>query len=286
MPEVNAIPVPFVKWAGGKNRIVSNILQRVPSRFDHYYEPFLGGAALFFAISQRTTVRFTAYLSDTNEELINAYRTVLDDPENLIDKLSIIQEEYDIAADKSLYYYVKRHEKPRTNVDKAARFVFLNKTCYNGLYRVNSKGEFNVPFGRYAKPRLCDPQNILAISRLLRESRASIQVLDFEKAVLNADKGDLVYFDPPYQPVSQTSSFTGYTSAGFSKDDQLALSRVFKRLVSKGCHVILSNSSTRLVEELYSEFGHDVIRVNRAINSVGSRRTGFTELLIYNRNQA
>lgn len=272
---------PFVKWAGGKTRVLQRLLYHVPEESSHYYEPFLGGGALFFALSRQTT-RFSAFLSDTNRELVNAYQVIRDDPESLIDHLSKIQREYDATSDKSGYYYQQRQSTPSNRQDSASRLIFLNKTCYNGLYRVNAKGKFNVPFGRYKNPKLFDKDNIRAISRALLETRAKLEAIDYKSAVQDCGRSDFVYFDPPYQAVSRTSSFTSYTPGGFSRKDHSKLADVFKALSKKGCNLLLSNSNTRLVRKLYGGFSQELVRVNRSINSVGSKRKGFTELIVYN----
>jgi DNA adenine methylase len=270
---------PFLKWAGGKSSLAQRVLALVPSEFSEYYEPFLGGGAIFFALCTRKT-RFRAHLSDTNRDLINAYRVVKEEPDELIRVLLKIQEEYLQSKHMSEYYYEKREWRPRSRVNSAARLVFLNKTCYNGLYRVNSRGEFNVPFGRYSKPRIVVPENIRAVSRVLNESKVELQWSDYKKSLSKCKDSDFVYLDPPYQPRSTTSSFTSYTRDGFSERDQIELAEEFSRLVDVGCHVLLSNSDTPLTRRLYSRFQKLPITANRPINSVGSRRTGYDELIV------
>jgi DNA adenine methylase len=274
-------PSPFVKWAGGKTGIAEDLLHFVPTGFSRYYEPFLGAGALFFAL-YRHNRRFTAFLSDTNKDLINTYRVVRDHTEKFITGLSKTQREYDGARSQSEYYYQQRNLRPSTNNESASRFVFLNKTCYNGLYRVNSKNEFNVPFGRYKNPRLFNSDNLRAVSNALRQTRASLETTHYEKAVEKCVEGDLIYFDPPYQPVSKTSSFTSYTPNGFSKTDQVHLATIFRELSDRGCNVILSNSNTPLVRKLYQGFNQELVEVKRSINSIGSKRKGFTELIVSN----
>lgn len=274
-------PSPFIKWAGGKTSIADELLNFVPKEFSRYYEPFLGAGALFFALF-RSSRSFTAFLSDTNRELINAYRTARDHTEKLITALSKIQQEYDTTPNREDFYYEWRKSKASTDVDSASRFIFLNKTCYNGLYRVNSKGEFNVPFGRYKNPKLFDSDNLRAVNTALRQTHASLETAGYETAVETCAEGDLVYFDPPYQPVNKTSSFTSYTPNGFSKTDQAHLATIFKELSDRGCSVILSNSNTPLVRKLYRGFNQELVQVNRSINSVGWKRKGFTELIVSN----
>ncbi len=272
-------PSPFVKWAGGKASLVPDLLRLVPPRFSDYYEPFLGGGALYFSIYAAGR-SFNAVLSDVNAELVNAYRTIKKAPEELIEVLSRTETEYFHSKSKSGYYYEKRKWRPTDAIQSAARLIFLNKTCYNGLYRVNSRGGFNVPFGRYKKPRILNAENILSVSRALRETNAQLQCSDYRTATLKCGKGDLAYLDPPYQPKSKTSSFTDYAPGGFSEKDQEELAREFRGLVDRGCTVILSNSETPLTVRLYQGFDTRRVSVNRPINSVASGRTGYKELIV------
>ena len=224
--------------------------------------------------------RFNAYLSDLNAELIATYRVVKENSEDLITILSRLQDEYEHAASKSEYYYQKRSTIPSSSLETAARLIFLNKTCYNGLYRVNSRGQFNVPFGRYLRPRILDAENIRAVSKSLRDTDAELAVRDFKNSIASCSKNDLVYLDPPYQPVSRTSSFTDYTPNGFSSVDQEVLAKEFERLVARGCTVLLSNSDTALTRTLYREYHPRIVTVNRPINSNGSGRTGHKEMIV------
>src|SRR3989441_3151634 len=249
---------PFVKWAGGKTSIIQHLLQYVPDHFTNYYEPFLGGGAVFLAICSRTT-EFKANLSDINGDLISAYKIIKDKPDELKDHLSLLQTEYYSARDKSAYYYEKRAWEPESDVESAARLIFLNKTCYNGLYRVNSKGQFNVPFGDYRKPRILNPETINSISTVLQETHAELRQLDYKVATSNCRRDDFVYLDPPYHPTSKTSSFTDYTAGGFLEEDQEHLAAIFAKLSRRRCRVVLSNSDTPFVNRLYRDF--DVRRI-------------------------
>jgi DNA adenine methylase len=271
---------PFLKWAGGKGHLLSRLLTRVPSNVASYYEPFLGGGALFFALANRRT-NLRAFLSDTNPDLIRAYNVVKDEPKELIDYLRWYDHLYHESNDKSEFYYTIRQWKPTSRVESAARFVFLNKTCYNGLYRVNKNGEFNVPFGRNKRPKIFDESNILAGSSILRQTNASIRALDYRQATENCREGDLVYLDPPYDPTSKTSAFTDYTSSGFTKEDQEALAEYFVALAKKGCTVLLSNSDTGMVRRLYRGFRMKSFSVARPISCIGKRRNGFRELIVF-----
>ena len=273
-------PSPFLKWAGGKTSLVLELLRYAPSRIANYYEPFLGGGAFFFALFA-TSKNFKAILSDANAELIEAYKVVRDDPGELIQVLSKLEAGYHRSTSQSGYYYEKRSWRPSSPVESVARLIFLNKTCYNGLYRVNSRGEFNVPFGRYKNPRILGEENLRAVSRALRATNAQLECSDYKSAVSKCGEDDLVYLDPPYQPMSKTSSFTDYTPGGFSEMDQVELGEEFKRLVDRGCTVLLSNSETPLTLRLYAGYKTVTVTVNRPINSVGSGRTGYKELIVF-----
>jgi DNA adenine methylase len=271
---------PFLKWAGGKTQILFELEKFVPSEFNRYFEPFLGGGAVFFHLTTKN-LQFTAYLSDTNEELITVYRVVKGDVEKLIDILKKHQKEYD--KDPIEFYYELRQFVPPTDVDRAARFIALNKTCYNGLYRVNKRGVFNVPIGRYKNPLICGSNNLRNASLSLRDSKVTIELSDYKQILLeNAREGDFVYLDPPYNPASSTASFTSYTNSGFTNTDQIELRDVFTELMDRKCKVLLSNSDTKFIRELYSEFATYFKEVNvlRSINCRGSKRIGHKELII------
>jgi DNA adenine methylase len=273
---------PFVKWAGGKTSLLPQLLPLVPLNLTNYHEPFLGGGALFLRTCARNT-RFNAHLSDISEELITGYRVIKESPEELIRLLSISQREYDSAVDKSAYFYRKREWRPSGWIESAARLIFLNKTCYNGLYRVNSKGEFNVPFGRYKNPRILNSDGIRAVSHALENTKAELHSLDYKDALSSCGRADFVYLDPPYQPASKTSSFTDYTPGGFTEKDQEELAEEFEKLVDRGSTVLLSNSDTRLTRHLYRDFEIRKVIVNRPINSVGGGRKGYREIIVLGR---
>jgi len=266
---------PFVKWAGGKAQLLRELDKMIP-QFNRYFEPFLSGGAIFFYLIQNR--RFIAYLSDTNKELITTYKVVKDYVGNLIEFLDKHQEEY--KKNPFQYFYRLRAAQPSNDIEKAARFIALNKTCFNGLYRVNKKGEFNVPIGDYKDPLICDKTNLEKINKAL--SKATVFAADYSNVTGNAKQGDFVYLDPPYDPVSSTSNFTGYTSNGFGSKNQEQLADVFETLVSKGCLVLLSNSDTPFIRDLYSDFRIKEVGSQRAINCKGSKRAGHKELLISN----
>jgi DNA adenine methylase len=267
---------PFVKWAGGKKQLLPELDKMIP-QFNRYFEPFLGGAALFFHMMSRD-MRFTACLSDTNGELVITYNIVRDNVRSLIDVLNKHQEEY--RKNPKEYYYQLRSSRPSNDVEIAARFITLNRTCFNGLYRVNKKGEFNVPIGDYQDPTICDSSNLENVSNALRYSK--ILAGDFVDVTENAKKDDFVYFDPPYDPVSYTSNFTAYTTNGFGRENQIQLADVFRKLADRGCLLLLSNSDTPFIRKLYSNYSIKGVDAQRAINCKGSKRAGHKELLIYN----
>ncbi len=278
-------PFPFVKWAGGKTQLLSKIHQFIPTDFKRYFEPFLGGAALFFYLNSNRNHQFEAFLTDINTELINAYLVVKTDIELLIQVLSSYQKEF--KKTRSAFYYGIRNnaEKYVTNrTEQAARFIFLNKTCYNGLYRVNSQGKFNVPIGRYNNPLICDSQNLRNVSLALQRLRVAVKACDYRDVLENAERGDFVYLDPPYNPTSSTANFTSYTNSGFKSEDQQRLAEIFRILTNRKCKVLLSNSDTPKIRKLYSDSDYTIERVEvlRSINSNASRRVGHRELLIRN----
>jgi len=272
---------PFVKWAGGKNQLIPQIIRLMPSRFARYFEPFLGGGAVFF---HTASYNRNAFLSDINVDLINAYKIIRNNVEELITALKYHQDEY-TKSPKSYYYQLRDKTKGLNKIENAARFITLNKTCYNGLYRVNKKGFFNVPIGRYKNPLICDPVNLRKMSIVLSQSASYLGVIDYKKILVEkADKDDFVYLDPPFHPISNTANFTSYTNSGFSFEDQKELATIFKELTRRGCKLLLSNSNTEEIRRLYSDFSHltELALVNRSINAVGSKRVGHVELLIRN----
>jgi DNA adenine methylase len=267
---------PFIKWAGGKTQLLPELLQRMPPKFGRYYEPFIGGGALFWAVQPQN-----ATLGDLNPRLCRTYGIIRDDVEDVIKRLRGHAEMH--AKHGADHYYAVRN----TPIDAypsgaiAAWFIYLNKTCFNGLYRENSKGKFNVPVGRYNNPVICDEENLRACSRALA-FRASVINASFAVTVQDAKAGDFVYFDPPYAPLTKTADFKSYTKAGFSDDDQRALRDLARTLKARGVHVLLSNSSADIIRELYGEgdFQVEEIDARRAINSKGGDRGAVKELLI------
>jgi len=264
---------PFVKWAGGKRQLLDELTQGLPY-FENYHEPFIGGGALFFRLEAMNRIK-RAYLSDSNAELINAYSVIKNEVFELMSELASPLYVNDEAA-----YYKIRASRPKTNVERAARFIYMNKTAFNGLYRVNSSGGFNVPFGRYDNPKILDSQNLMLVHRALQKDE--LYCGDFTIALKNAKRGDFVYFDPPYFPISKTSNFTGYTKDGFGENEQKKLLKTYKELDSKGCFVLLSNSYSDLISELYAEFEPEIVHANRMINCKGDQRGKIKELIVRN----
>jgi len=265
---------PFVKWAGGKRQLLKFLIEKTPLKFNDYFEPFLGGGALFFELSNKKLIK-KCYLNDSNQVLIEAYKTIKRKPKELINELK--SEKY--KNERGAFLKV-REEEPKDAVKATARFIYLNKTSFNGLYRVNSKGKFNVPFGKYNNPKILDEKNILAVSEALNKDE--IMSNDFEKAVENATKGDLVYFDPPYYPISKTSSFTNYTAKDFTEEDQKRLFKCFEALDKQGCFVMLSNSYTPFIEDLYKKYNIDIVMASRMINCKSAGRGKIKEVIITN----
>ena len=276
-----APPKPFVKWAGGKRQLIPVLHQNLPKNLGTYYEPFLGGGALLFHILSERNQQ-SCEVSDLNSDLILTYTTIRDKIDDLIESLKNHAKNY--KKDSKSYYYSIRETSPRSAVEKTSRLIFLNRTCFNGLYRVNSKGKFNVPLGRYSNPNIVNEENLRAVSQVLQSSKVSIKCRDFESILKDVKKGDFVYFDPPYQPVSITSNFTSYTHKSFTTDDLARLADLCLKLDSKGCQVMLSNSDSKEVEELFTKKKWQIhkIQANRAINSDSKKRTGHYELLIKN----
>lgn len=273
----NTLVRPFLKWAGGKRQLLPELKKYVPSKpYKTYYEPFIGGGALLFELQNRRAV-----INDSNSELINCYQVVKDAVEPLILMLSQHQ-------NTEAHYYEMRNldRSPdyasRSPVERAARIIYLNKTCYNGLFRVNSQGQFNVPFGRYTDPNIVDAGVLRAVSAYLNNSEVIICNTDFANAVSDAKRGDFIYFDPPYDPVSDTASFTGYDINGFGKDKQIRLKEVFDELNERGCKVLLSNAYTPFITDLYQQYRQVKVEASRAINSNAQKRGKVDEILVMN----
>jgi len=273
-PAAEATAKPFLKWAGGKKQLLPELMKWLPQEFRAYHEPFLGGGAVFFALASRGLLA-RANLSDVNEALIQAYEGVRDHVEKVIERL-------EKHVNKKEHYLRVRAQNPRrlSPVGRAARIIYLNKTCYNGLYRENRSGKFNVPFGKYRNPNICDKENLRAVAQLLR--RAEISCRSYRTVLEKARKGDFVYFDPPYDPLTKTARFTEYDQNRFTRDDQTELRDTFLELDRRGVYVMLSNSDTPFVRQLYEGFGREQVFASRAINSNPDRRGKVSELVIRN----
>lgn len=269
---------PFLKWAGGKRRLAHRLAGLCPERIERYVEPFLGSGALFLYLAQ-TRPGFSALLSDSNEELVNVYRRVRDSVDEVIQVLSEHERRYYRSPDRH-YYRVRDDFGTQDRVERAARTIFLNKTCYNGLYRVNRTGRFNVPHGTYVRPAICNKDALYAASEILSRDGVSIKHADYSSAISACRAGDLVYLDPPYLPLTKTASFTDYTSESFGYEDHVALAGEFRRLAGIGCSVILSNSDSARIRELYEGFDVQTVEASRSINCDASKRTGQTELVV------
>lgn len=271
---------PFTKWTGGKRQLLPVLRGNLPESFNRYFEPFIGGGALFFDIAPQK-----ATINDFNTDLILAYRQIKNDVGGLIDELTVHQNK------NSKDYYLDLRSMDRdgrinelSDNEKAARILYMLRVDFNGMYRVNTKNQFNVPYGKYVNPKIVDKENLLELSNYLNSAEITIHNGDFQAAVADAKKYDFVYFDPPYVPLNETSSFTAYTKDGFTMEDQVRLRDTFVDLDKKGVYVMLSNSSALAVKELYADYADRTLTVGatRMINSVASKRGKVDELIIKN----
>lgn len=269
---------PLVKWAGGKRQLLPHIHAALPAGTPRrYYEPFIGGGAVLFSLTPAS-----ARVNDLNSELINLYEVVREGVDELISLVSTY------PNDADFFYQLRAVDRDADRfaalsaTERAARTLYLNKTCYNGLYRVNSAGQFNAPFGRYKNPTICDEDTLRGVHQYFRDNDITFTQGDFAAAVAGAGEGDFVYFDPPYDPVNVTSSFTGYQKGGFDRAEQERLKAVCDDLDARGVKFLLSNSATEFIRELYADFSIDTVAATRAINSVGSRRGKVDEVLVRN----
>ena len=270
---------PFVKWAGGKNGLINSLIAFIPKNFNSYFESFVGGGALFFYLKNLNILNSKKiYLNDKNTELINAYKQIKINPNKLLEKLEILKNNHS----KEYFYKIRNLDRDfdfysLSEVFRAARFIYLNKTCFNGLCRYNAKGNFNTPMGSYKNPKIYDKDLIFSVHKVLKN--VSITNKDFEVVSLKAKKGDFIYFDPPYYPLNKTSSFVSYTD-NFSANEQIRLYKLFKMLDCEGIKVLQSNSNTDFIKELYKDFEIIEVISKRAINCKGDKRGKITELII------
>ncbi|MDD4111127.1 MAG: DNA adenine methylase [Clostridia bacterium] len=277
---------PFIKWVGGKGKLVPELEKYFPKKFNRYFEPFVGGGALFYEVIKKNNIVFSS-INDINKKLIITYKQIQQDPKKIISLLKNIENEYkklSLEEQKEYFYKIRKkyNEESLDNITIAVYLIFLNKTCFNGMYRENSKGGYNIPFGDQKNPTICDEKNILAVSKCLKNTE--INNLSFEEAVEKCKKGDFIYFDPPYYPISATSSFTSYSKNSFGPREQEKLRDVFIKLAKKGCFVMLSNSNTDFIREIYKEYKDyfKYIYATRSINSNGNKRGKILEIAITN----
>ena len=273
---------PFLKWAGGKSQLLEQFEPYFPASIQSYCEPFLGGGAVFFHLKARFP-KLLAALHDNNEELVNCYAAVRDEVQELMRRLDEHLEEFRSHGER-YYYQVRDQHKLNGTVERASRMIFLNKTCYNGLWRVNGRGEFNVPIGSYRpeKVSLYDRANLLAASRALQDVDLTVQ--DFRRTLAAAKQGDFVYVDPPYYPLSRTANFTSYTKEEFGETQQKELARLAAQAAKRGAQIMLSNSDTPLTRELYAGFNLKTVQARRAVNCDGSKRGRVSELIVLSYN--
>lgn len=267
---------PVVKWVGGKTQLLPQILPRVPSAYNTYHEPFFGGGAVFLAIAPKSAV-----INDLNDELMSMYAVLRNNPKELYEKLM------SIPTDKETFLNIRALDRSPefsslSALDKAARLIYINKTCFNGLYRVNSKGFFNTPYGTPKSRIGVDEQNFFDVSEYLNQSNVKLLSGDYLDAIKHVEPGDFVYLDPPYDIEKGESEFVSYTSDGFGRGDQQKLKSIFDELNDKGVHIMLTNSNTAFMRELYAEYILETVSVRRSINSNGKSRTGFTEIIVRN----
>ena len=274
----NKLVSPFLKWAGGKRQLLGVLSELMPKgKIKSYCEPFIGGGALLFHLQPDT-----AYVNDINSELINVYRAVKDSVDDLIAELSGFENT------PEMFYEVRSWDRDRiiystlSDTQRAARIIYLNKTCFNGLYRVNNAGEFNSPFGYYRNPNIINEPVLRAVSHYLNHADIHLSSMDYAEVLTGLRKDTFVYLDPPYDPVSDTASFTGYSRGGFSRSEQIRLRECCDKLSRRGIRFMLSNSATDFIREQYSEYNITVVKARRAVNSIGYRRGDIDEVIVRN----
>jgi len=273
----NKLVAPVLKWVGGKRQLLDTLTTLLPKRIETYCEPFVGGGALLFKLQPKS-----AYINDINEELIRVYHVIKNDVEALIVALENFRNEADY------FYTVRDWDRDKAGysllpeVEKAARMVYLNKTCYNGLFRVNNAGEFNSPFGNYRNPNIINAPTLRAVSSYFNSAAINMTASDYAEVLATLPKNTFVYLDPPYDPVSDTSSFTGYSRGGFSRKEQIRLRECCDELHKRGIKFMLSNSATDFIKEQYSDYNITIVQAKRAVNSYGAKRGEVDEVLVRN----
>jgi len=268
---------PFIKWVGWKRQLIAQFGELFPKDFNNYHEPFLWGWAVFFNLQKNRS-----FLSDVNEELINTYQVIKKEPQKLIKFLETLTYNKETFLEIRAWDRQENWQEKYSSVQRAGRFIYLNRTCFNGLYRVNSKWQFNVPFWKYKNPDFIQKENILNTSRLLNETEAQIKLQSFEKVLENANPWDFVYFDPPYDVLTDSANFTSYDKSWFGRDMQKKLAEVCKKLDQKWVKFMLSNHNTPFIREIYSWFKFDIVKARRNVNSKASGRWEIEEIVVRN----
>lgn len=274
----NVILSPVVKWVGGKRQLLDDIIPLLPDYFSTYVEPFVGGGALLFEIQPKKAI-----VNDLNHELINLYKVIKDNPNELLSLL----EEHELNNSEEYFYQIRALDRSESynemsDIEKAARIIYLNKTCYNGLFRVNQSGQFNSPYGKYKNPNIVNKPVVLAMANYFQNNNITLLNGDYKMALKKLRKGAFVYFDPPYMPISSSSSFTGYTENGFDKKQQIELKEECDRLNSRGIKFLLSNSDHPFIRDLYKDYEIITVRAKRSINSNSNKRGEINEVLVRN----
>jgi DNA adenine methylase len=272
----NKLVAPFLKWVGGKRQLMPTIVEHLPKNIKNYMEPFIGGGAVLFHLQPKKAI-----VNDFNSELINVYCTIKNNLEELIIDLQKHKNESDY------FYEIRSLDRKKifynlTNIERASRIIYLNKTCFNGLYRVNSSGEFNSPFGRYKNPNIVNEPTLRAVHQYLNTNDIQLRNVDYEEVLQEANKNSFVYLDPPYYPVSESSNFTGYVQGGWNASDQIRLREVCDKLTQKGIKFLQSNSSADLIKKEYENYSIHIVKANRSINSNGEKRGEIEEVIIKN----
>ena len=273
----NKLVAPVLKWVGGKRQLIDTFSPLLPKGIKSYCEPFVGGGALLFHLQPKV-----AYVNDINTELIGVYTVIKEQVDELIEELKKFKNESDFFYSVRDWDRDKEKYNSLSEVERAARILYLNKTCYNGLYRVNNAGEFNSPFGNYRNPNIINEPVLRAVSAYFNAATIHFYSLDYEEVLAKIKKGTFVYLDPPYDPISETSNFTGYSKGGFSQEEQIRLHQCCENLDKRGIRFMLSNSATPFILNLYSKYKITYVQAKRAINSIGSKRGDVDEVVVRN----
>lgn len=273
----NKLVSPVLKWVGGKRQLLDSLTPLLPKKISSYCEPFIGGGAMLFSMQPKI-----AYINDINNDLILVYSIIKNNVEELITSLSDFKNEADFFYSVRDWDRDKEKYNSLTDIERAARIIYLNKTCYNGLYRVNNSGEFNSPFGSYKNPNIVNAPVLRAVSAYFNSATIHFTSTDYSEVLDKIPKGTFVYLDPPYDPVSATSNFTGYSKGGFNQNEQLRLRNYCDELTRRGIKFMLSNSSTDFIHNLYNEYNITIVKAKRAINSIANKRGDVDEVVVRN----